>query len=414
MHELQADLLRSVYFTYTGDLAQAEVYEQQVEQRAIQLGTAWQAELLGPRLQCRAALWTRDYARHKRGAHALARLAEQTPPFKRSARWAAGTDLVLEGRFDEAIIVLEMHEELPHELGWVGVQATLAHAYNATGRHALAKQRCEHALTHLHPADRAFVILYLPVEVELCLADARLGDGLRADERLAALLGEHAHKGPLVLGYLHDARARLSFMRRDFVNAERHLSAMEHCYRPTHVPSLLAHCANFRDELMRGRRPSLSSGRPIAPDDRHLLTRVGLIMRQDPESHAARAAAALKVAVDLSRAESGAILYPELTSPAAVLGPPPSAEVLAWAEERLREAHAEEERTAQLSEDEAEPDYSEAHFAGRSHRVAVLWRREGDAERPVAALLLSSGLGTPELPVAAVLRVLGERLGTGA
>jgi len=410
MHAIQADLLRSVYFTYVGDLEQAKGYERQVERRAIQLGTAWQAELLGPRLQCRAALWTHDYARHKRGAHALAHLSEETPSFARSARWAAGTDLVFEGRFEEAFSVLETHDEPLRELGWVGVQATLAQAYNATGRYALAKQRCEHALAHLQPEDRAFVILYLPAEVELCIADAGLGDGLRADERIAELLIKHVHTGPLVLGYLHGARARMAFLRRDLADAERHLSAMEQCYRPTHVPSLLAHCANFRDQLLRGRHPSLTSGRPMAPDDRHLLTRVGLIMTQELGSREARAAAALKVAVDLSRAGSGAVLFPEEASPATVFGTPPSTEVLAWAYERLREAQAEEERTALLSEDDAVPDYGEAYFEDQSHRVVVLWRRDGHLERPVAALLLSSASGMPEVPVGAVLRVLGERL----
>ena len=409
MHALQADQLRALHHSYRAELAQAASFEQRVEHKAIQLGSAWQAELVAPRHLARVAIWTHDVATHKRALQALTRLARDIPSFAISARWALGTDLVMRGKYSEALAALDLDEGPEPELGWTGVRAQLARAFNGLGQHDKARAVCRAASARLCADDRSFVILNLQIEIELALADAGLGALREADERLCALLEAHAQRGPLIIGALHRARVRVAMSSRDFEAAERQLAAMEACYRPTRIPSLLISTVELRAELRRAASHRAADDvQPLAGDDAHLLTRVELIMSSAANDVDDRPGfSALQVALELTGADHGFILNASASSPTLAIGAAAGEDVIAWARERLLTAADEEEHTAVSYEEASLTSHlTERVFGAVSYSVSVLWR----VDEPIAALVLGSAGGPPAPLPAAVLRVLSEHL----
>jgi hypothetical protein len=421
MHAMQADQLRWLYYSHRGETTLAAGYEQGLEVKAIQQGTAWQAELLMPRHQARIALWTHDAAQNRRASVALTRLAEELPSCEVYARRARAVDLFLRGNVEQALPLLEVEEEPLARLGWTSMRALLAHVYGARGRHQEAREVCLDALARLTVDDRRYVMMSLPIEVELALADARLGSPAQADARLATLLEAHADKGALVLGLLLRARTQVALLAGDLASAERQLDRVDACYRPTRLPSLFRLAAELRVELRRARGLSsvtrsgarLEGTERRAPvlsdDDGHLLTRVKLMMTSRRGDNDGRAEAALTVALELTAAETGFLVYPDGALRSVKLDDRPSAELVAWARARLLDASEEDERTIS-SHDEAEPDRDVVYLDGLHHRVAILRKLSGHVDRPIAALVLGAPNAPPTIPSSAVLRVIGERL----
>lgn len=412
MHAMQADQLRAYYYAYRGESARAAAYERRVELKAIQLGTAWQAEILAPEHLSRVALWTHDASANKRAARALAVLARDIPSFEFYERRARAAELILRGKYSEARTVLDVHDEPLERVGWVSMRALLARAYNGLGEHERAKAVCTDALARLPEDDRAYVVMNLAAEIELAMADGGLGAHGEADDRLERLLKAHASSGALIVGALHRARARVALLRRDFDACERHLDAMDVCYRPTRIPSLLLLTAELRDELRRAQSPELASEAHLTADDAHLLTRVELILTSDVDDHTA---AALKIAQDLTGADRGFLLYAKADAPAGWLGERPSSETVDWAKERLHAAEEEDGLTAasdmeETQMDELATDANAAVFEGVHFSATLLWQLDRDAERPIAALVLGSEAGHTGVLPHAVVAVIGDRL----
>jgi tRNA A-37 threonylcarbamoyl transferase component Bud32 len=409
MHAMQADQLRALYFSHLGEMSRAESYEHRLELRAVQLGTGWQAELLAPRHRARIALWTHDVASNGRAARALAALVQELPSFTSYERRARAVDLYLRGKYEHALPLLEVAEEPLERLGWTSMRALLASTYCELGEPAKAREVCLDALARLDDRDRHYVIMCLPIEIELALADSALGQGLAADQRLLALQQLHAGKGALVEGYLCRARVRVALLAGNEELAEQQLARLEQLYQPTRVPSLLIMSAELRDALNRLRRPSTGTDVELSADDAHLLTRVELMMTSTRD-RADRAGAALQVALDLSQADRGFILYPNEREPAVWLGAAPAEEVLAWASTRLSDAEEEDGNTSSLPEGTLTTDLNLQQLDGVYYCLTLLWRLDGHTDRPIAVLALGSALGPPAVPSSAVLRVMGERL----
>lgn len=420
MHAMQADQLRWLYYSHRGETALAEGYEQGLELKAIQQGTAWQAELLMPRHQARIALWTHDAAQNRRASVALTRLAAELPSCEVYARRARAVDLYLRGNLEQALPLLEVDEEPLARLGWTSMRALLAHVYSARGRHQEARSVCVDALARLTVDDLRYVIMSLPIEVELALADAHLGSLAEADARLASLLEAHADKGAIVLGLLLRARTQVALLRGDFASAEQHLEQVDAWYRPTRLQSLFRLGADLRAELRRARGLSSvtrAGSRLQAPDrrtptlsddDGHLLTRVKLMMTSRRGDNDGRAEAALLVALELTGADTGFLVCPDGAVRSVKLEEHPSDELVGWARTRLLDAGEEDERT--VSSHEVEPARDGVYLDGLHHRIAILRKLSGHVDRPVAALVLGAPDAPPAIPSSAVLRVIGERL----
>ncbi|MET0342147.1 MAG: serine/threonine-protein kinase [Polyangiales bacterium] len=410
MHAMQADQLLWLYHSHRGELELAAGHEQRIELEAIQQGTAWQAELLMPRHQARIALWTHDAASNRRAARALARLAAELPSFEVYARRAQAVDLVLRGELDAAIALLALEDAPLARLGWTSMRALLASVHAARGDHAEARAVCVDALSRLSEDDLRYVMMTLPVEVELALAEAALGARAEAEAKLDALLARHADKGLLVRGLLHRACVRVALEARDFERAASHLDAVEACYRPTRLPSLYLLAAELRAELRRAQRPELADEAALHEDDGHLLTRVKLLMTSRRADNDDRAEIALNVALDLTGADRGFLVYPDQTTCAVSVGTPPSEALVAWAHARLVAAGGNDEHTELLDESTTAQELDVHITEGVHHRVAILRRLDAGHDRAVAALALGAAAGAPSPPTSAVLRVIGERL----
>jgi hypothetical protein len=409
MHAMQADQLRWLYHAHLGEMERAAVFEQRLELRAIQLGTGWQAELLMPRHRARIAIWTHDAATNGRALRALVRLTRDLPSLEVYERRARAVELVLRGNHRTALPWLEIAEEPQGRLGWASMRALLAATYRELGEAQRAREVCVDGLARLSERDRDYVIMNLPLEVELAQAEAALGAAAEAEQKLRTLSDAHRDKGPLVNGYLHRARSYVALLVGDLARAEQQLEAMDTCYRATQLPSLLMFSAELREQLRNMRQPQVIESRPLDANDAHLLTRVELMMTGSRE-HEDRARAALRVALELTRAECGFVLYPGQAQPAACTGVNVHDDVLRWAAARLLESEADDDATSSASDGAPSADLNARSFEGVHYCLSFLWKLEGHHDRPIAIVALGSRASVPAVPSSAVLRVLGERL----
>jgi hypothetical protein len=68
------------------------------------------------------------------------------------------------------------------------------------------------------------------------------------------LVEEHGPgRGPVTLGLLHQARARLSLLRGDRAGFDAHRAAMERWFRPTRNPALISMCERLAFEARSAR-----------------------------------------------------------------------------------------------------------------------------------------------------------------
>jgi hypothetical protein len=128
-------------------------------------------------------------------------------------------------------------------IGWACSYGFLARGCNERGEYAEAKRICERALVHITDADREYVSLFLPVDVQMAVSEAGLGQIDAGFARIDGLLARFRQSDhPLVQGFLHEARARIAWMAG--LTDEYHLSLtlMEHWFRATGTPALIAKC----------------------------------------------------------------------------------------------------------------------------------------------------------------------------
>lgn len=118
MASFQADQVRAVYFGTRGDRASADAYETRIDLRAIQLGTAWQAEIWLPLRALRLALLTDDAVVAKQAMEGLSRLAADLTHLGAQERVARATYLILRQKYAEALPLLEVEEEPVAVVGW--------------------------------------------------------------------------------------------------------------------------------------------------------------------------------------------------------------------------------------------------------------------------------------------------------
>jgi hypothetical protein len=316
--------------------------------------------------------------------------------------------LVLRRKYQEALPLLEVDEPPAANGAFIFMRWLLAIAYNGLGEHEKARALCADELSKLTDQDRAFVVINLPMEGELALAHAQLGLAQRAAEDLDALLIEHASKGALIVGYLHRMRARVALLAQELDLAERHVSAMESCYRPLRSPSLFVVCDELREALRRARDPNANA--PVVEhgaQDAHLMTCVELIMTGPQGDRAERSRAALQIALDVAGADRGFVLDPNDAQPLVSLGSAPDDDVIAWARARLEALDDTDDQTVAVAHDAVLDRPDLASFGDVQFRMTVLFGAEG---RAMAALVLGSSAGLIEAPHTPALRLIGERL----
>ncbi len=252
IYDRAASQLRMLHHAGRGEMELAESYRKRMELHAVQTGSAWQVEVTVPLTLSVAYAALGDVVGLKHVCEQLELLSATLPSVERSARLSRAAYLVMRGSAAEAIEIYErvIAESPPRGfIGWGRAMGGLAEAYNRSGRHADALRVCERAEAALRPSDRPFVRMFLQVEVQHALAEAGLGQLEPAARRLDALIAEHAPGGgPLTLGLLHWARARVALQAQDRSALERHLAAVERWYRPTRVPTLIGRIERLAQE----------------------------------------------------------------------------------------------------------------------------------------------------------------------
>lgn len=253
--QMSADKLRMLYHANQGDLALHQHFRERVEMHAIQQGSAWQVEVWAPGASIMVYLRTHDAMGMKREMEQLQRLSKDVPSLELYNQRARGTYLLLGGRVAEAVEPLEAcTRETPQAVaGWARAHGALARAYNSLGRHQEALDICQAVLTRIAADDLMFTSMNLIVQTEFALAEAGLGRVDSAARKLDALLALHAPQGgPLTLGLIHEARARVARLAHDQAAQNLHFERMEKWYRDTSVPALIAYCETLRRDYPDG------------------------------------------------------------------------------------------------------------------------------------------------------------------
>jgi tetratricopeptide (TPR) repeat protein len=252
LYQVSADQLRAVYYESQGKLAQAARHRSRVETRALQRGATWQVEIWGPASTVSTAIRQNDAVAVKRAWGQLRHLAADSATLREYVSIARSAHLTMRRRYHEA---LELTERLANNhpsdaIGHSNLVAGLALTYSALGRFADAERVASAAVERLTAEDRAVPGLAHRVQIELALAQAGMGRHEEAATRLDAMIARHApEEGPLTLGALYDARAKVARYANDAAAEETYVALMERWYRSTECPSLLQYC----DRLARRR-----------------------------------------------------------------------------------------------------------------------------------------------------------------
>jgi hypothetical protein len=223
-----------------------------------------------------------------------------------------------------------------HVIGWSRGQGVLARAYNRLGEHARAREVCLSALARLSDEDLTFVVLNLHVQLELSLAEAALGELDVARERVKQLLARHADRvGPLALGAIHEARARIALFEHDFEIARLHCTAMRRAYAPAQSATLFELTDQLADQIAlaeHGEAPPVHNFAALLGDAAELITRVHLLGKQAERRWEARARRGLRIALELTGADSGFVIAPAVEANAVYAEEhAPEPEAVQWA-----------------------------------------------------------------------------------
>jgi Protein kinase domain/AAA ATPase domain len=252
LYEMSADQVRMVYYANRGNFELFERYRARVEVHAIQRGTAWQVETWTQSGLITVYLRTQDAARLKECVEQLKRLSAEVPSLGYAYKRALGAYLVLRGTPEEALHVLGQDEEPLALVGWARGEGVRARAHNALGDHASARDTCVRALSHLSEEDLKFCAMNQGLQIELARAEAGLGHVALAEEQLRSLLAAYEGAGnPLTVGALHEALADLAALRGDSRAFVDHLGEVDHWFRQTRNPALVARYERLSRDAVR-------------------------------------------------------------------------------------------------------------------------------------------------------------------
>ncbi|MET0283086.1 MAG: AAA family ATPase [Polyangiales bacterium] len=415
LYAMSADHLRENYHSRQGDVARAEEYRQRVELHAVQLGSAWQVETWAPAHYTETALRTGDAMVMKRGLQELGRLSQEIPSLEREEQHARGTYLMLRGKYEEAVPLLDPAFE---PLGFVGYTRTcgsLARCHNGLGQHDKAKEICSETIALLTPEDLAYPVMNLSIQIELAHAHAGLGERDAAWAVLDGLLVQFGDcEDPLTLGLIHQACFRVALGERDLARAHRHLDALELHYRPLGIASLLQLLNTAKRDLERIESPEVVVQGPaprLLDDVSHLMTRVQLVLNHGATDLVSeRGNKALQVALELTSADEGFLVLQGARAGGEIyLGMQPSREVLGWAKQQLHAATL-DDQTVMTDAVDTESDSNYLVVGRTRYCAATLSGRRGAQDVVVGTLVLAFDGRVPRMPDGRVLGLIAHHL----
>jgi tetratricopeptide (TPR) repeat protein len=425
-YRMSADQLRTVYYSNQGNLELFEHYRRRSELHAIQRGSAWQVELWSPSASITVHLRTADALGMKQSIEQVQRLVKNVPSLALLLERARGAYMLLRKHFVEAVPVLERCLEEPEAavVGWARAHGALARALNALGLHERARDACLRAVRALTPEDLLFPAMNLGVQVELALAHAGLGQHALAVSQLDALLAQHTpNNGPLTLGALHEARARVAMWMNDEPLCRTHLAEMEKFFRGTEVPSLIARTEGIAKEVRRhfalGREPESMTldGSYVAPTSTastHTATGVTLIERELTQASslpdfAKRALRVLIEGLPGARAALWVVNGQQLDLQASTSEEELPRELTDWVQERCAAAQADDVTQTAIVDDVAAGNPDVLVSQGCTYRLSFL--RGGYADQELTGVVITgSSDASAGVPSAYVLETIGKKL----
>jgi tRNA A-37 threonylcarbamoyl transferase component Bud32 len=331
---LSANQVRRLHHAYRGEIAQAQRFHEGVELFASEGSTTWQSEMFWPAALLDAHMLSADVMATRHTWEQLARQAKQVVSLRVYADAAQAAYLTLRGELGAAIELYQtLLPALPARRGmsWLPTRSYFAQALNLAGQHARARQVLLDALADTHPKDQLVAMHFSEARRQLALAEAGLGNYQAASSLLDALFEAYGPlDNPLLLGLFHKARAEVALRARDRASFDLQLERVDHYFRATDNPALIAQCEQLAEQAVRaGFRRSLEpktgapqSLEPVSIDS--ALAALGAATNRND--------CALRLTLQRARGKSGYLylfLAGELQPSAAIGGTSPPTEILA-------------------------------------------------------------------------------------
>ena len=426
LYAMAGDQVRTMYHALRGDIARAKQYRERVEMHAIQAGSGWQVEVWGPCGSILVCTLTRDVIAIKHVVEELDRLRKEVPTLNRHYELARGVYHELKGDLQaskEVRLALLAGAAPRAFIGYPTGVGSLAATLLAMGEVEEAKAQLKVVVDHMTDADATYIAMYQKVFIGLALVDATQGDFAAATARLDALIVKHGpDEGPLTLGYLHGARARVAIMMNDVATAEQQREAMERWFRPTGNPALIGQCERLRRDIARlsGQQvPHISAERGLSPELSDVET-LRSMLRQCTEPKAYWHVA-LELMVSWSHGAGGYLFLYDTTEDRlgpAIAGPldgPPPPELSQHVLEALHaDRDSECEQTSALSATElaelSTAQRSRVAAGDATYRVFVLSMLDNEELRFVGAIAVRQGAEPIAPPSRLVLDALARAL----
>jgi hypothetical protein len=257
------------YHRFRGEEERARQLDAEAEILFVQLGSMFQLDAWQAGASSLAYAHNYDVHGLKRTIERLARLVEMGYSFQpfldiaRGEYYRERDDIEASRKaLERALTTTDPLIELALQPGRCALAETVLVSGDAERARALAQQAYEKASdpeTGRMPYEmRALRIL--------ALAEARLGDTEAAARRLNAAIDSASNPGfPSVCGLLHEARARVAAMEKDWPQHELSVAEMERWLRPTNNPALIGRIARLVEQHseLRG-EAGAAGGRELA------------------------------------------------------------------------------------------------------------------------------------------------------
>jgi hypothetical protein len=347
----------------------------------------------------------------------LERLAKEIPSLRRHAQIALAGYHFLRGDYvaSSTAGAPTLEGTGPRAfIGWSAAVAAQVHDQVQLGNPEGALAAGLQALSYFDAEDRSVCTMLAPLVAEVAWAQAVLGDVAGAAARIDDYLEELGDRaGPTTRGILHETRSRVAQRANDPAAARLHLALMQHCFRSTENPALIARCERLQRELAAvgslaqgSQRDTLDLGLPTSEHVLAVLHRC--------EGHQQRFDRALELLLEHTRGPGGYLLSydeGELT----VVSPRGPDELPEAVRERLRSEIANyagnEERTASTgSTVRLESAVATLMDPADRYRTFILSRERAGRRAVVAAAAIAMGRRPLRAPLAAFLSALAEGL----
>lgn len=315
-HAGAAMQIRMLKYLHDGDIVRAEACRERMEAFALEGGTSWQVDLLLPAYLAIAYSVSGDMLGLRRVIEQLDPIAREFPGFAPFLWLARGAYHRERGELQESKQALLKSMELGgagEHACWSKAVASYVQTLVVGREHELARRVAGEALAQCGPLGIDPQRLRWSLTPAVATAEARVGETVLAAERLDAVIEEAraAEAAGVVLGRLHEARARVALLSADRQTFHEHLGRTAHYFAATRDPMLVAAYARLQEEGIRSGAASSQPG-PVdstPPSETNERTRdLRVVVREElakatrpPE----RAQAALQIVLENMGVKSG-------------------------------------------------------------------------------------------------------------